>query len=69
MSRQVPPHCNRATAQADRDSPLAGRQRAEGQRSRRRSTGRAFTIAVDGLEPAQVLVQRSHQRRSRSVAP
>jgi hypothetical protein len=58
MSRRVPPHCNRATVQAARDSPLAGRQRAEVSAARFRSPGRAFTIVVDGLKPAQVLLHK-----------
>jgi hypothetical protein len=58
MSRRVPPHCDRATVQADRDSPLAGVNAPRVGAARRRSTGRAFTIVVDGLEPAQVLLHK-----------
>src|SRR4029453_10915478 len=45
LSRRVPPHCDRATVQAHRDSPLA----VNAPRSawaRRQSPGRAFTIVV-----------------------
>jgi hypothetical protein len=46
-----------ATVQADRDSPLAVNA-PRSARARRRSTGRAFTLVVDGLEPAQVLLHK-----------
>src|SRR5512132_3880203 len=63
LSGRVPPRCYRATVQADRDSPLAvNAPRSAG--ARRRSTGRAFTLVVDGLEPAQVLLHKRCSNRA-----
>ena len=44
--------------QAARDHPLPAVNAPRVSAARRRSTGRAFTIVVDGLEPAQVLLHK-----------